>query len=125
MDYETLLVQVEDRVVVIALNRPRSLNALNRKLIEELDQALSAIEGDAEVGVVIITGQEKFFAVGADIPEISGLDTPLAAQGFRHPSQPGSQPPGGPAQTGHCRGVRSGPGRRLRTGPVLRPPDRG
>ncbi len=82
MDYETLQFQVEDRVAIVALNRPRSLNALNRKLIEELDQALSVIEGDAEVGVVIITGQEKFFAVGADIPEISGLDTPLAAQAF-------------------------------------------
>ena len=82
MDFETLLCRVEDRVAIVALNRPRSLNALNRKLIEELDQALSALEGDAEVGVVIITGQEKFFAVGADISEISGLDTPLAAQAF-------------------------------------------
>jgi enoyl-CoA hydratase len=82
MDYKTLLVRVEDRVAVITLNRPRSLNALNSELIEELNRALAAVEGDTAVGAVIITGQEKYFAVGADIPEISGLDSPLAAQAF-------------------------------------------
>ena len=82
MDYKTLLLQVEDRVAVITLNRPRSLNALNSELIEELDQALTTLERDRQTGVLILTGQKKFFAVGADLQEIEQLHNPLAAHDF-------------------------------------------
>jgi len=82
MDLKTLIVSIEDRVAIITLNRPRHLNALNLELIEELDQALTAVEQDGQVGALIITGQEEFFAVGADLKEVEQLHNPLAAHDF-------------------------------------------
>lgn len=82
MEYETLLYNVEDRLAVLTLNRPRSLNSLSAKLVEELDLVLGEVERDDNVGVLIITGHEKFFGAGADIKEISAIEGPLAAQNF-------------------------------------------
>ena len=70
MAYETIIVENRDRVGVIKLNRPNALNALNRQLIGELTQALDAFEEDAEIGCIVITGNDKAFAAGADIKEM-------------------------------------------------------
>ncbi len=66
MNYETLLVEVRERVGLITLNRPQALNALNSQLIAELNQALDRLEADPEVGCLVITGSAKAFAAGAD-----------------------------------------------------------
>ena len=70
MAYETIIVENRDRVGVIKLNRPNALNALNAQLIAELTQALDAFEEDADIGCIVITGNDKAFAAGADIKEM-------------------------------------------------------
>ncbi|WP_166417906.1 enoyl-CoA hydratase [Cochlodiniinecator piscidefendens] len=71
MAYETLIVEVEDHVKLIKLNRPDALNALNTQLLGELADALKAAEENDKVRCVVITGSEKAFAAGADIKEMS------------------------------------------------------
>ena len=76
MDYQTLLVEVSERVALITLNRPQALNALNSQLISELNLVLDRLEADPEVGCMVITGSAKAFAAGADIKEIVDKDYP-------------------------------------------------
>ncbi len=71
MAYETLIVEVEDHVKLIRLNRPDALNALNAQLLGELADALRSAEENDKVRAVVITGSEKAFAAGADIKEMS------------------------------------------------------
>ncbi len=68
MTYETIQVCTEaGKVGIIALNRPKQLNALNEQLMDELGAALKAFEADPAIGCIILTGSEKAFAAGADI----------------------------------------------------------
>ncbi len=67
MTYENLLVETRGRVGLVTLNRPKALNALSPELMNELAQALDAFEADDGVGCMVITGNEKAFAAGADI----------------------------------------------------------
>ena len=70
MIFETLKIEIHDRVALVRLNRPEALNALNQQLIAELDEALTAFEADPAIGCVVLTGSEKAFAAGADIKEM-------------------------------------------------------
>jgi enoyl-CoA hydratase len=70
MAYATIIVESKDRVGLIRLNRPDALNALNAELIEEMRQALDAFEADDGIGCIVITGNEKAFAAGADIKQM-------------------------------------------------------
>lgn len=82
MGYETLQVVSKQELTVITINRPKALNALNRKLLEELDDAFTRFEQDGTSKVCILTGAgEKAFVAGADISEMANL-TPLEAQAF-------------------------------------------
>ncbi len=74
MAYETLLIEIEDQVGVITLNRPDARNALNNQLMEELSRALDEFEADDDIGCIVITGSSKAFAAGADIKEMQDLD---------------------------------------------------
>lgn len=67
MAYENILVETRDKIGIVQLNRPKALNALNDKLMDELGEALIKFDGDDNIGCVIITGNEKAFAAGADI----------------------------------------------------------
>ena len=67
MSYEFILTEQKGRVGVVTLNRPKQLNALNAKLMPELAQALYAYDADPGIGAILITGNEKAFAAGADI----------------------------------------------------------
>ena len=71
MAYETIIVEIEDHVALIRLNRPDALNALNSHLLGELSQALAEADGNDKVRAIIITGSAKAFAAGADIKEMS------------------------------------------------------
>jgi enoyl-CoA hydratase len=74
MAYETLLVERSDAYAVVTLNRPKVMNALNRALFAELDDAFTALSADGAVRAVILTGSgEKAFAAGADIGELASL----------------------------------------------------
>ena len=70
MSYENILVETRDAVGLITLNRPTAMNALNSELMAELSAALDAFEADSAVGAIVITGNEKAFAAGADIKEM-------------------------------------------------------
>ncbi len=72
MAYETLIVETEDHICLIKLNRPDALNALNAQLLEELAKALATAEADDKVRCIVITGSEKAFAAGADVTEMAG-----------------------------------------------------
>src|SRR5882672_6226352 len=67
MNYELIKVEQKGRVGLITLDRPKQLNALNPQLMQELGAALQAFDGDEGVGAIVITGNEKAFAAGADI----------------------------------------------------------
>ncbi len=70
MSYEFIKTDQVDRVAIITLNRPEVLNALNVGLARELDRAITDIEGDEDLGAIIITGTgERAFSAGADIHE--------------------------------------------------------
>src|SRR6516164_4460747 len=91
MSYENLLYEKRDGIAYITFNRPKVLNALNRKTIEELHQVLVDARDDASVRVLILTGTgEKAFVAGADIGELSqqtpvnGKEFSLFGQGVFH-----------------------------------------
>jgi len=67
MAYETIIVEVEDHVALITLNRPEALNALNDQLLSELVAALEEAQANDKVRCIVITGSDKAFAAGADI----------------------------------------------------------
>jgi len=71
MDYENILVEQRGRVGIIRLNRPQALNALNSALNAELGNVIAALDADAGIGCILITGSEKAFAAGADIKEMA------------------------------------------------------
>ncbi len=71
MAYETLIVEIEDYVSLIRLNRPDAMNALNSTLMRELAAAVTAAEANDKVRCIVITGSEKAFAAGADVREMA------------------------------------------------------
>jgi enoyl-CoA hydratase len=71
MSYEMILTEIRGRVGLITLNRPRALNALNNQLMLEVMDALEDFDSRADVGAMVITGNEKAFAAGADIKEMA------------------------------------------------------
>lgn len=71
MTYENILVETHGKVGVVRLNRPQQLNALNNQTMEELTMAVEAFDRDPQIGAIIITGNERAFAAGADIKEMA------------------------------------------------------
>ncbi|GCE04513.1 enoyl-CoA hydratase-related protein [Dictyobacter aurantiacus] len=71
-EYTSILVEREEKVGIVTLNRPRELNALNFQLVNELADALEEFDRDEAIGCIILTGSgEKAFAAGADIKEMA------------------------------------------------------
>jgi enoyl-CoA hydratase len=73
MNFENVIVEKDGPVAVVTLNRPQQLNALSYALVKDLSLAMQALEQDAEVRVIVVTGGEKVFAAGADIKEMADL----------------------------------------------------
>jgi enoyl-CoA hydratase len=71
MPYEMILTETRGRVGLIRLNRPQAMNALNNQLMRELMDALEAFDKNDGIGAMVITGNEKAFAAGADIKEMA------------------------------------------------------
>lgn len=76
MTYETLIVDVQDRVQVITLNRPQQLNALNSTVARELANVLEKCDTNRDLSVSVIIGSDKAFAAGADIKEMQNAKFP-------------------------------------------------
>lgn len=79
MEFDNIRLAMADHTAVITLNRPKNMNAINSGLMSDLESAFDIIESDDAVQVLVITGGEKVFAAGADIKEITCLNTPADA----------------------------------------------
>jgi enoyl-CoA hydratase len=71
MAYKTIIVETEDHITTIRLNRPDALNALSAELLSELADAIQDASGNDRVRCIVLTGSEKAFAAGADISEMA------------------------------------------------------
>jgi len=71
MPYEMILTEMRGRVGLVRLNRPQAMNALNNQLMRELMDALETFDKNDDIGAMVITGNEKAFAAGADIKEMA------------------------------------------------------
>ncbi len=79
MDFENLLWRVEDGVAVVTVNRPKALNALDPRTVEELARAFEAVASDAAIRALVVTGAgDKAFVAGADIARMSTMTVPEA-----------------------------------------------
>jgi enoyl-CoA hydratase len=75
--YDFLLVSIEDRIATVTINRADKLNALNSKVIGELDRMFTELNANPKVGAIILTGAGRAFVAGADIAEVAAnADTP-------------------------------------------------
>lgn len=75
MTYKTILTEIEDNIAIIRLNRPKALNALSHELMGELVEALNEFDRDDKVRAIILTGNDRAFAAGADIKEMADENT--------------------------------------------------
>jgi len=73
--YQTLKTELRDGIYILTINRPEALNALNLLVYKEINQVLDEIENNPEVKVLIVTGEGKAFVAGADIAEMSGMNS--------------------------------------------------
>jgi enoyl-CoA hydratase len=74
--YQNIIVERRGTIGVVTLDRPAALNALNAALVSELAAALDDLEGDPAIGAIILTGNEKAFAAGADVKEMVSKSYP-------------------------------------------------
>ena len=77
-DFQNILVETHGRVGLIRLNRPTALNALCDALMDELGTQLLAFDADQAIGAIVLTGNERAFAAGADIKEMKDRTHPAA-----------------------------------------------
>ncbi len=71
MEYTSILTETRGRVGIVKLNRPQAMNAFNTVMLRELFDALEAFDNDENIGAIVVTGNEKAFAAGADIKEMA------------------------------------------------------
>jgi enoyl-CoA hydratase len=81
--YQNILVETHAKVGLVRLNRPRQLNALNTPTLSELAQAMLAFDQDQAIGAMVITGNERAFAAGADIAEFQQTSLAELMKGLR------------------------------------------
>jgi len=75
MTYSNILYEKRDRILYLTVDRPKALNALNAKTLDELEDAIDRAAADDDISVIILTGAgENAFVAGADISELVGLD---------------------------------------------------
>lgn len=83
MNYSFFNLNKEDGTLVLKINRPKALNALNSSVLTELNEIINVIHNDKDVKVLIITGEGKAFVAGADIAEMKDF-SPEEARKFSH-----------------------------------------
>lgn len=71
MEYTSILTEIRGHVGIVTLNRPQAMNAFNITLVTEVFDALEAFDKDENIGAMVVTGNEKAFAAGADIKEMA------------------------------------------------------
>lgn len=83
MEFNTLKLEVADQIATITLNRPKVLNAMNSALMHELNQAVQQVEANDHLRVLIITGEGRAFAAGADIAAMMHDPPEIARKGSK------------------------------------------
>ncbi|MBW1679305.1 MAG: enoyl-CoA hydratase/isomerase family protein, partial [Deltaproteobacteria bacterium] len=78
MDYRNILLEIDEGVAFIKINRPKALNALNQELLLELIAAFQGLDKDENIRVVILSGEGKAFVAGADLKEMMNMSSPEA-----------------------------------------------
>lgn len=79
MNYENITIETEEKIAIVIINRPLSLNALNSQTILELSKVFNDLDSDDKIRVIILTGSgEKSFVAGADIKEFADFGTKAA-----------------------------------------------
>ncbi len=73
MNFNHIILEKKERVGLITLNRPQALNALTPAMLDEIRMAFDDLEGDDAIGAIVMTGNEKAFAAGADIKEMNEM----------------------------------------------------
>jgi enoyl-CoA hydratase len=87
MDYKTIIYEVQGKVAIIKINRPKALNAINPDVLTELSDAIEHTEGDPSVRVLVLTGEgDRAFVAGADIAHLATL-SPLENRDFSRRGQ--------------------------------------
>lgn len=81
MAYKNIIVEKKDGIANLKINRPQALNSLNKETIIEISNAVTDLDNDNKIKVVILTGEGKAFIAGADIKQMSNM-TPLEAKEF-------------------------------------------
>ncbi|MFN3535208.1 MAG: enoyl-CoA hydratase/isomerase family protein, partial [Desulfatiglandales bacterium] len=85
--YETIVLDRMEHIAILKINRPKALNAINQKVVEEMNAALEEIGRDPSVKVLVITGEgDKAFVAGADIAYMATLN-PIQARAFSRAGQ--------------------------------------
>jgi enoyl-CoA hydratase len=79
MSYETITLNVADRIATVTVNRPDKLNALNNQVIAELGEMVDSLRADRDVGGIVLTGAGRAFVAGADISELEQVAGDAAA----------------------------------------------
>ena len=76
MDYKNILLSYEGEIGILAINRPKALNALNMETLRDIQAGIQEVKDHSEVKVLIVTGSgEKAFVAGADIAEMKGMNS--------------------------------------------------
>ena len=87
MSFENIIFEIQDNIAIIRFNRPKALNALNQAVLDEFNTAITSIEENSDVRVLVLTGSgEKAFIAGADIAEMSQMN-PLQGKKFSRKGQ--------------------------------------
>jgi len=77
MEYKHIVLERRENIATLTLNRPEKLNAINRKMIEELEHAMVEIGQDTDVRVLVITGAGRAFCSGADVSDMANVGAPI------------------------------------------------
>ena len=72
MGFKSILFEKRDRIAYLTLNRPEALNGMTFEMMDEMNQALTDVQGDNGIKALVITGSGRAFSVGADITLLSG-----------------------------------------------------
>ncbi len=73
MTEQTVIVEIRGRVGLMRINRPRQMNALNSEVMTQILAAVEAFDADPAIGAMVLAGDERAFAAGADIKEMAGM----------------------------------------------------
>jgi len=82
MDYETVILETKDGIGTLTLNRPENLNAINRRMTEELNSAITDIAKDADVRALVVTGAGRGFCSGFDVGDMTQAAAPVETRNW-------------------------------------------